>query len=69
MNIRGKYTKQNIIDLIIFAIFITIGGKFLEISSFIPNNTIGKTITALSYMSFLIALICAVHYIRSRKIH
>lgn len=67
MDIRKKYTKQNIIDLIIFSIFITIGGKCLEISTFIPNNIVGVIITAVSYISFLIALIFAVHYIWSRK--
>lgn len=67
MDIRKKYTKQNIIDLIIFAVFITIGGKCLDVNCFIPNNIVGVIITSVSYVSFLIAFIFAIHYIWSRK--
>lgn len=64
---RKKYTTRDIIDIIILAIALCIGGKLLTLSVLIPNNIVGITITVLSYMFFLIALIVVIHYIFSRK--
>ena len=64
---KKKYTTRDMIDIIILAISLYLGGKLLTISVFIPNNIVGIVITALSYLFFLIALIAIIHCIFSRK--
>ena len=65
--IRKKYTTRDMIDIIILAIALFIGGKLLTVSILIPNNSVGITITALSYVFFLIGLVALSHCILSRK--
>lgn len=65
--VRKKYTTSDMIDIIILAVCLCIGGKLFSLSCFIPNNKVGITITAISYLFFLIGLIAIIHCIYSRK--
>jgi predicted tellurium resistance membrane protein TerC len=65
--VRKKYTTRDMIDIIILAICLFIGGNLFTVTFFIPNNIIGKTLTGVAYVFFLIGLIVIIHCISSRK--